>query len=191
MSAASANNANANPDNIIFTIKDTKLYVPFVTLSAKDNQKLSKVLRKGFERSVYWNEYKTKSENKNTANEYRCFLKSNFVVVNGFFVLIYSNQDANCKRIKTGRFFLTKGIIDNYNVIINEKNFNDKPIDFGIKRYKEIKKIISGQHENYTTECLLDYDYIKNHYKLITVDLSSSKNRIPWTVKISRQRNCC
>ena len=35
-------NDNGNTDNIIFTIKETKLYVPVVTLSAKNNQKLSK-----------------------------------------------------------------------------------------------------------------------------------------------------
>ena len=45
----------ANPDNNIFNIKDTKLYDPAVTLSAKCNQKLSKLRSKGFERSVYWN----------------------------------------------------------------------------------------------------------------------------------------
>ena len=59
-------NDNDNVDNIIFTIKSTKLYVPVVTLSAKEKQKSSKLLSKGFERSVYWNEYKTKCENKNT-----------------------------------------------------------------------------------------------------------------------------
>ena len=47
-----------------FTIKDTKLYVLVVTLSAKDNKKLSALLSKESERSIYWNEYKTKSENK-------------------------------------------------------------------------------------------------------------------------------
>ena len=61
-------NTNANSNNIVFTIKDTTLYVPIVTLSVRGNQKLSKLLSKGFERSVYWNEYKTKSENKNTTN---------------------------------------------------------------------------------------------------------------------------
>ena len=60
-------------DNVIFTIKDTKLYVPAVTLSSRDNQKLSKILSKGFERSVYWKEYKTKNENINTANKFRLF----------------------------------------------------------------------------------------------------------------------
>ena len=38
---------DTNPDNIIFTIKDAKLYVSLITLSAKDNWKLSKRLSKG------------------------------------------------------------------------------------------------------------------------------------------------
>ena len=44
-----------NANNIIFTMQDKKLYVTVITFSARDNQKLSKRLRKGFERSVYWN----------------------------------------------------------------------------------------------------------------------------------------
>ena len=52
MPAASADNVNAHSDNIISTIKDTKLYVLAVTLSARDNQKLSKLLSKGFGRKI-------------------------------------------------------------------------------------------------------------------------------------------
>ena len=44
---------NNDSNNIIFIFKETKLYVPVVTLSAGDNQKLSKLISKGFERSVY------------------------------------------------------------------------------------------------------------------------------------------
>ena len=40
IAAAGSNNNDANSDNIIFTIKDTKLYVPLVTLSARANQNL-------------------------------------------------------------------------------------------------------------------------------------------------------
>ena len=69
LSAAGNDNDNGNDYNVIFIIKDTKLYVPVVTLSARGNQKLTKLLSKEFERSIYWNEYKTKSENKNTAND--------------------------------------------------------------------------------------------------------------------------
>ena len=61
-------------NNIIFTIKDTKLHFPVITLLSKDNQKLSKLHSKGFERSVYWNEYKTKSDDKNTTRNIDIFL---------------------------------------------------------------------------------------------------------------------
>ena len=125
-------NENANANNIIFTIKDTKLYVPVVSLSAKDNQKLSRLLSKGFERSVYWNEYKTKGDNKNTANEFRYFFESNFVGVNRLFVLVYANEDAHYKRFKAKKYYLPKEVIDDCNVIINGKNFFDQAIDSDI-----------------------------------------------------------
>ena len=64
LSAAGADNADTNTNDIILSIKDTKLYAPMVTLLAKDNQKLSKLPNKGFEKSVYWIAYKTKSYNK-------------------------------------------------------------------------------------------------------------------------------
>ena len=117
---AGTDNANGNSNNIIFTIKDAKLYVPVITLSAKGNQKLSKRFCKGSERSVYWNEYKTKSENKNMTNEYRYFFQSNFLGVNVSFVSVYSNQDDNSKK---WTYYLPRGVIDNYNVITNGKTF--------------------------------------------------------------------
>ena len=51
--AAGNDNTNPNPNNIIYTIKDTKLYLLLATLSAENNQKLSKLLSIGMERSVY------------------------------------------------------------------------------------------------------------------------------------------
>ena len=51
-----------------------------------------------------WNEYKTKSENKDTTNENRYFLESNFCEVNILFALVYSYQDVNSKRFKTQRY---------------------------------------------------------------------------------------
>ena len=92
LSVVANDNDDANPNDVIFTIKNTKLYVPVVTLSAKDIQKLSKLLSKRFERSVYWNKYKAKNENKDAANKYRYFLKSNIVDVDRLLVLIYSER---------------------------------------------------------------------------------------------------
>ena len=53
MSSAGADNVNFDPDNNVFTVKDAKFYVPVVTLSAKDNQNLSKRLSQRFQTSVY------------------------------------------------------------------------------------------------------------------------------------------
>ena len=47
-----------------FQITSTKLYLPVVTLSTKDNVNLTKQLNEGLKRSVYWNEYKSKLETK-------------------------------------------------------------------------------------------------------------------------------
>ena len=128
LSSTGADNDNANHNNIIFTIKDTKLYLPVVSLSARENQKLSDLLSKGFGRSVYWNECKTKSENKNTTNEYRYFLESDFVGVNRLFVLVHLKEDDNVKRFKAKRHYLPKGIIKKYyNVIIIGKTFMINP----------------------------------------------------------------
>ena len=115
---------------------------------------------------MYWNEYKTKSQGKNATNEYRYFLELNFAGI---------NKDNDAKSDRTKKYYLPKGIIKNYNVIINGKNFYVQPIDSDIKRYEEIRKLITGKGEDYTTECLLDYQYIKNHYRLIAVDLSRQK----------------
>ena len=66
----------------------------------KKKKKLSKLFSKGFERSVYWNEYKTNKRESNAANEYRNVLELNFVGVNRLFVLVYTNQDDYAKTFK-------------------------------------------------------------------------------------------
>ena len=160
-----------------FSLLNTQNYM---FLSSLYQQKIIKncqnFLSKGFERSVYWIEYKSKRENKNTANEYWYFLKSNLVGVNKLLVLVYLNKSNDVKRFSARRYYLPKGIIKNYNVIINGKNLYDQAIDSDIKRYKEIRKLTTGEGWDYRTGCLLDYDYIKNHYRLIAIDLSWQKD---------------
>ena len=127
--------ANLDFNNIIFTIKDKKLYVSIVTLSAKDNEKLSKSLSKGFEKSVYWNEYKTKSEDINTTSESRYFLESNFAGVIRLLVLIYSIQDNGSKMYIAKINYLPKCVIKKFIIIINGKSFYDQRTYSDIKRH--------------------------------------------------------
>ena len=51
----------------------------------------------------------------------------------------------------------------------------DPPINDIIKQYDEIRKIPTGQGYDYTTGCLLDYQYFKDHYNLIAIDLRKQK----------------
>ena len=101
-------------------------------------------LQKDLKDPFIQNEYKAEKYNKNTINEFRYFLVSGFVGVNRLFVLVYSNEDAACKRFKAKSYCSPNGTINNYNVVINEKNVYDQAIGSYIKRYKEIRKLTTG-----------------------------------------------
>ena len=94
------------------------------------------------------------------------------------FVLSYNNTNGNTNRVQRDihrKYFLPRVNITNYNVLIDGRNFYDKPISDQIKKYDEIRKIATGKGDDYTTGCLLDYQYFKDHYQLIAVDLSKQK----------------
>ena len=88
---------NGNDRETTFKITSTKLYVPIVTLSTKDNVNLAKRLNEGFKRMVYWNEYKSKIETKAAEknNPARFPLDVSFQGVNILFVLAVNNTTEN------------------------------------------------------------------------------------------------
>ena len=90
-------------------------------------------------------------------------------------VLAHSNQHEKAKRYKAKRYYLPNSIIKNHNVIIYEKNVFNQPIDSDIKKYEKRRKLTTRQGEVYTTVCSLGYEYIKTHYRLITIDLRRKK----------------
>ena len=65
--------------------------------------------------------------------------------------------------------------INDYNVIINERNFLNQPIKSDLKTYDNIRKIATGQGDDYTTGCLIENLYFIKYYKLIAIDLSKQK----------------
>ena len=94
------------------------------------------------------------------------------------FVLAFNNTDANANRIERNshrKYFLPRVDFINYNVLIDGRNFYDQPINDQIKKYDGISKVATGKGDDYTTGCLLDYQYFKDHYQLIPVDLSKQK----------------
>ena len=59
--------------------------------------------------------------------------------------------------------------------MIDCKNLLDQPMNSNLKTYENIRKIATGQGDDYTTGCLLDYSYFKDHYKMIAIDLSKQQ----------------
>ena len=163
--------------NAVFIINDTKMYVPVVTLSKEDNKDFIEQQNKGFQRSVYWNEYKTKEINENAdANVFKYInLDPSFQGVNRLFVTAYNNANGQPTRNGQRKYYLSRIDLNKYNVIIDGRNFYDNPIESDIEKYRELKKVMIGKGEDYTKGSLLDYNYFKKHYKLVAVDLSKQK----------------
>ena len=151
-----------------FTITDAKVYVRVATLSTEDKVKLSKLLSKGFKRPVYCKEYKITVEKLyNENNPIREEIDSSWQGINRLFVLAYEGGANRVTADFHKRYFLPKVEIKNYNTEIDGRNFYDQLINNQetndlIKQYNEVRKVSTGQGDDYTTTgCLLDFDYFK------------------------------
>ena len=127
-----------------FETTDAKLHVPIATLSTKDSANLTKQLNEGFKRPVYWNSCETKPAKviEKGKNIYEP-LNASFQGVKRLFVFAYfivdcGNDDAGIKDNK--KYFRPRRKINNYNVLIDWRNFYDQPINDLIKRYDESEK---------------------------------------------------
>ena len=130
----------ADANKVTFKISDTKLYVPIVLLLAEDNAKSSKILAVGFKRPVYWKKYKVidnisvNNANNNEEKPIRQLLDSSYQGVKRLFVLAYNNK-VSIDSFK--KYFVPRVKIENYNIEIDGKTFNDQPINDSIKQYDE------------------------------------------------------
>ena len=168
---------STNDGNAVFIINDTKIYVPVVTLSKEDNKDFIEQQNKGFQRSIYWNEYKTKEINENAdANVFKYInLDPSIQGVNRLFVMAYNGVDGQPTRNGKRKYYLPRIDLEKNNVIIDGRNFYDNPIESDIEKYRELKKVMIGKGEDYITGSLLDFNYFDKHYKLVAVDLSKQK----------------
>ena len=73
------------------------------------------------------------------------------------------------------KYLLPRVKIENYNIEIDGRNFYDQPINDLIKQYDEVRKVSTGQGDDYTTGCLLDFAYFEKNYRFIAADLSKQK----------------
>ena len=155
-----------------FAITDTKLYVPVVTLSTQENNKFLQQLKSGFKRVVNWNKYLSKPELLAQNPNLNHLVEPSFQGVNRLFVLAFEGDD---NRTAHDSYYLPTVEIKDYNIMINGENIFDQPIKNNKGIYDNIRKIATGQGDDYTTGCLLDYPYFANTYKMIAVDLSKQQ----------------
>ena len=175
--AAIGANADATvADSATFEITDVKLYVPVVvTLSIEDNEKLTKQLNEEFKRPVYWNKYQVINNNvvniadANQEKQIRDLLDSSYQGVKRLLVLAYDDTAGN-NQVSVDSFkkyFQPRVKVENYNIEIDGRKFYDQPINGLIKQYDELRKISTGQGDDYATGCLLDFAYFEKNYRLI------------------------
>ena len=150
-----------------------------MTLNKENNNKLSILLSKGFERTVVWNKYKSKIERvtipQNDNMFRRTTLDVSFKGVSKLFAAAYETnnieRNANIEESRR-RYYLPRAEIKDYNVLIDGRNFYDQNVNSSIVRYNELLKMTTGRSEDYSTECLLDYDYYIKDFNIVGIDLS-------------------
>ena len=178
------------PTNATFKITDTKLYVPVVTLSTKDDNFLEQ-LKSGFKRTIKWNKYRSEMTNQTKTNNLNYLIDPTFIKVNRLFVLSFENEE---DRTSFSKHYVPRVEIKDNNVLIDGKIFFDVPVKNKEEANEKIRSI--SKNNDCTTGNLYDYEYFSKYYKLIAVDLSKqielenpgSKQQINFIGKLEDQK---
>ena len=115
-------------------------------------------MSEGFKRPVYWNKYIILPNKTYRENDYvRELLDVSCQGVKRLFVLAYRDR-GGANRVTADshrKYFLPKLKIENYNIEIDERNFYDQPINDLIKQYNEVRKVSTGDGDDYTTQLVV------------------------------------
>ena len=142
------------------------------SLSTQDNAKLLPQLKSGFKRTISWNKYLGKPELLARNRNLNHLIETSFQGLNRLFVLAFENDD---QRISSKRYYISNVEIKDYIVMIDGKYFFDQPVNSMMKTYENVRKIATGQGDDYATRCLLDYIYFNKHCKMIEIALSKQQ----------------
>ena len=125
-------------------------------------------MKSGFKRTINWDKYQSKLAVQEQNRYLDFLLDPSFQGVNRLFVLSFEN---NGGLTSYTRYYLPLVEIKDYNLMINGQNVFDQPVKNDLITYENIRNIATGQADDYTTGCLLDYPYFENYYKTIAIDL--------------------
>ena len=139
------------PKNAIFKKKaDTKLYVPVVTLSIKDDNSFLEQLKSGFKRTIKWNKYRSDLTNQTKTNHLNYLIDPTFTKFNRLFVLwfdryIFNEED----RTSFSKYYAPKDEIKDFNVLVDGKSLFVVPVKNKKEAYEKFLSI--SKNNGYTT----------------------------------------
>ena len=143
-----------NPENAIFEIADTKLYIPVGTLLKENDIKDSEQLKLGFKRNIKWNKYRSQMTIQPQNNNLNYLIDPTFMNVNKLFVLSFPRNNNTDSRYSFSNYYVTKVKINDLNVLIDGNFFFDLSVKSEEEAYEEI--IEMSNNNDYATGNLLD-----------------------------------
>ena len=105
-----------SPTNAEFSITDCKLYVPVVTLSVENENKLYEKLKENFTLTIEWNRYRCQISNQTAGNNLNHLIDPTFDNRNRLFVLAFENEE---DRLSFSKYYTPAVEIKDYNVLID------------------------------------------------------------------------
>ena len=123
------------PTNAIFKITDTKLYIPVVTLSTKDDNNFLEQLKSEFKRTIRWNKYRSEMTNQTKTNHLNHLIDPTFSKVNRLFVLSFENEE---DRTSFSKCYVPKVEIKEFKMLIDGKSFFDVPVKNKEEAYEKL-----------------------------------------------------
>ena len=127
-----------NPENAIFEIKDTRLYVPVVTLSKENDTKLLEQLKSGFKKTIKWNKYRSQMTVQPQNNNLNYLIDPKFINVNRLFVLSFARNAEEDNRDSFLHYYVPNAEIKDFNVLNHRKSFFDLPVKSKEEAYEKI-----------------------------------------------------
>ena len=133
------------------------MYVTVVSLSKVSDTKLLEQLKKGFNRSIRWNKYRSQMIVQSNNNTLHYLIDPTFTNVNRLFVLSFTRTNAGNNRDSFWDYYVGNVEIKDFNILIDGKKFFELPV----KNEEETRDM--SNNKDYTTGNLLDFAYFKEN----------------------------
>ena len=151
-----------------------KFYVPIVTSSAQDNEKVLQQIKTCFKRTINWNKYQSEPTLKTQNRCLNHLIDPGFQRANRLFVLSFEN-DGKSKKLQAT---FSPGWLQCRDWC---KNYFDQTVQNDFITYENILKIATGQKDDYANSCLLDCNHFKDYYKNNSGRFKQTKSAWCWS----------